>query len=182
MKHAFLAFVALAFYHIVSAQPKVPNQPATDPANAQAPFMKYPTIPPFHLLGLDSTSYVTPSDLKKNHKTIIMFFSPDCEHCKHQTEAILEDFNAFKDINIIMATYQPFEEMKEFNTHYKMSEHKNVKIGRDEKFVLPPFYKIRNLPYLALYDKKGNLITTFEGTQKPDIILNAFNGNEQASH
>jgi hypothetical protein len=47
-------------------------------------------------------------------------------------------------------------------------------IGRDEKFVLPPFYKIRSLPYLALYDKKGKLITTFEGTQKADTILNAF--------
>jgi len=47
-------------------------------------------------------------------------------------------------------------------------------LGRDEKFTLPPFYKIKNLPYLALYDKKGNLITTFEGTQKVDTILQAF--------
>jgi peroxiredoxin len=182
MKHIFLACIALVFCHILQAQPKVPNQPATDPANAQAPFMKFPTIPPFHLLGLDSTTYLTPADLKKGRRTIIMFFSPDCEHCKHQTEAFLADFNDFKDINIIMATYQPFDEMKEFNTHYKMYEHTNVKIGRDEKFVLPPFYKIRNLPYLALYDKKGNLITTFEGTQKTDVILSAFNGNAQASH
>ena len=55
-----------------------------------------------------------------------------------------------------------------------MAEHPNSKMGRDEKFFLPPFYKIRNLPYLALYDKKGNLITTFEGTQKIDTILAAF--------
>jgi hypothetical protein len=47
-------------------------------------------------------------------------------------------------------------------------------MGRDEKFALPPFYRIRNLPYLALYDKKGKLITTFEGNQKADIILDAF--------
>lgn len=182
MKHVFLAFIALAFCHILSAQPKVPNQPATDPANAQAPFMKFPTIPPFKLLGLDSATYLTPADLKKGRKTIIMFFSPDCEHCKHQTEAILADFNDFKDMNIVMATYQPFDEMKEFNVKYKMGDHSNVKIGRDEKFVLPPFYKIRNLPYLALYDKKGNLITTFEGTQKTEVILGAFDGNGQASH
>jgi thiol-disulfide isomerase/thioredoxin len=182
MKHVFLAFIAFAFCHILYAQPKVPNQPATDPANAEAPFMKFPTIPPFHLLGLDSSTYLTPADLKKGRKTIVMFFSPDCEHCKHQTEAILADFSDFKDMNIVMATYQPFSEMKEFNEHYKMTEHSNVKIGRDEKFVLPPFYKIHSLPYLALYDKKGNLITTFEGTQKTEVILNAFNGNGTASH
>ena len=173
MKTVYLAILALALGHAASAQ-KLPNQPATDSANANAPFMRFPTIPPLHLLKLDSTSYLSKDDIKKNRKTIIMFFSPDCEHCKHQTEAILADFKDFKDIEIVMATYQPFEDMKVFNTHYNIDKHSNIKIGRDEKFFLPPFYKIRNLPYLALYDKKGNLITTFEGAQKVDTLLNAF--------
>jgi thioredoxin-related protein len=69
--------------------------------------------------------------------------------------------------------------MKAFNAHYRIFEHANIKMGRDEKFFLAPFYKIRNLPYLALYDKKGNLITTFEGNQKADTILNAFNKKRQ---
>jgi thiol-disulfide isomerase/thioredoxin len=173
MKHVSLAIVALAICHFVSAQ-TLPNQPATDSANAGAPFMRYPTIPPFRLLKLDSTTYLTKDDLRKNRKTMVMYFSPDCEHCKHQTEAILADFNNFKDIEIVMATYQPFPEIRAFNEHYKIYEHPNILIGRDEQFRLPPFYKIRNLPYLALYDKKGNLITTFEGTQKADTLLKAF--------
>jgi thioredoxin-related protein len=174
MKHAFLAVAALTICQFVSAQ-KLPNQPATDSANASAPFMRYPTIPPFRLLKLDSATYLTKDDLHKNRRTMVMYFSPDCEHCKHQTEAILADFKDFKDIEIVMATYQPFSEIKEFNEHYKIYEHPNILIGRDEQFRLPPFYKIRNLPYLALYDKKGNLITTFEGTQKTDTLINAFN-------
>jgi thiol-disulfide isomerase/thioredoxin len=174
MKYAFLAVLAIACCQFLTAQPTAPNQPATDPANAQAPFQRFPTIPPFRLLKLDSSSYLTKEDVKKGRRTIIMFFSPDCEHCKHQTENILADFKDFKDIQIVMATYQPFEEMKEFNAHYRMFEHPNVMMGRDEKFFLPPFYKIRNLPYLALYDKKGNLVTTFEGTQKTETILDAF--------
>jgi len=191
MKKPFLAILALALCYTVSAQqaqqtppaqqpPAQPqstglaNQPATDPANATAPFMRYPTLPPFHLLKLDSSTYLTKDDVRKNRRTIVMFFSPDCEHCKHQTEAILADFKDFKDIEIVMATYQPFSEMKDFNEQYKIYEHPNIKIGRDEKFFLAPFYKIRNLPYLALYDKKGNLITTFEGAQKADTLLNAF--------
>jgi len=173
MKTVYLAILALALGHVASAQ-KLPNQPATDSANANAPYMRFPTIPPLHLLKLDSASYLTKDDLKKNRKTIIMFFSPDCEHCKHQTENILADFKDFKDIEIVMATYQPFSEMKDFNTHYRIFDHANILMGRDEKFALPPFYRIRNLPYLALYDKKGNLITTFEGAQKADTILDAF--------
>lgn len=173
MRQIFLLITALACSQILSAQ-KLPNQPATDTANAGAPFMRYPTIPPFRLLKLDSATYLTKDDLHKNRKTIVMYFSPDCEHCKHQTEAILADFKDFRDIEIVMATYQPFSEMKQFNEHYKIYEHPNILIGRDEHFILPPFYKIRNLPYLALYDKKGNLITTFEGTQKTDDLIRAF--------
>ena len=37
-----------------------------------------------------------------------------------------------------------------------------------------PSYRIRNLPYLALYDKDGTLITTFEGTHPADTVYNAF--------
>ncbi len=174
MKHPSLAVVALALCHFVSAQ-QLPNQPATDTANASAPYMRYPTIPPFRLLKLDSATYLTKDDLHKNRKTIVMYFSPDCEHCKHQIEAILADFKDFRDIQIVMATYQPFSELKEFNERYKIYEHPNILMGRDEQFRLPPFYKIRNLPYLALYDRKGNLVTTFEGTQKADTLISAFN-------
>jgi thiol-disulfide isomerase/thioredoxin len=173
MRQTFLLITALALNHFVSAQ-KLPNQPATDTANASAPYMRYPTVPPFRLLKLDSATYLTKDDLRKNRQTMVMYFSPDCEHCKHQTEAILADFKKFRDIEIVMATYQPFSEMKEFNEHYRIYEHPNILIGRDEQFRLPPFYKIKNLPYLALYDRKGNLITTFEGTQKTEDLIRAF--------
>ena len=174
MKKAFLVLIAIVCSRILFAQPTKPNQPATDSANAQAPFMRFPTIPPFHLLKLDSASYLTKDDVRKNRKTIVMYFSPDCEHCKHEIESFLASWNKFRDIEIVMATYQPFSELKDFNEHYKIYQHPNIHIGRDEKFFLPPFYKIHNLPYLALYDKKGNLITTFEGTQKVETVIGAF--------
>ena len=174
MKKAFLVVLTVVCCRILYAQPTQPNQPATDPANAQAPFLRFPTLPPFHLLKLDSSTYLTKEDVKKNRKTIVMYFSPDCEHCKHEIENFLSEWDKFKDMEIVMATYQPFSEMKEFNEHYKIYQHPNILIGRDEKYFLPPFYKIHNLPYLALYDKKGNLVTTFEGTQKVETIMNAF--------
>ena len=182
MKRTILALLSLACCQFVSAQQQEPAKTASPSQSsaaqtaepALAPFQKNPIIPPFRLLKLDSTSYLTKEDLKKHRLTMIMFFSPDCDHCKHQTEAILAEENKFKDIEIVMATFQPFEDMKNFNTHYRIFEHPNFKIGRDEKFFLVPFYRIRNLPYLALYDKNGNLITTFEGTQKAETILKAF--------
>ena len=178
MKTAFLIVLALATGLFLSAQQPPAPQPQ-DPSKAQAPYLTNPTIPPFHLLGIDSATYLTKDDLKKNRRTMIMFFSPDCEHCKHQTEAILDSLDQLGNIQIVMATYQPFGEMKDFNTHYRLFEHPNFKIGRDEKFFLVPFYRIHNLPYMALYDKKGNLITTFEGTHSIATLKNAF---QQGGH
>ena len=173
MKKAFLIVLVLASSHFLFAQ-QTPAATTTPAPQDEAPYLKFPTIPPFHLLKLDSATYLTKDDIKKHRLTMVMFFSPDCDHCKHQTESILANTKKFKDVEIVMATYQPFSEMKEFYAHYHLNKHPNIKIGRDEKFFLAPFYKIRNLPYLALYDKKGHLITTFEGTQKAETILDAF--------
>jgi thioredoxin-related protein len=146
--------------------------------DSQPDYLKNPTIPAFNLLKLDSSTYLTREDIKKHHLTMIMFFSPTCDHCKHQTRDILESMDRFKDIEIVMATYQPFGEMRDFYKSFKIGDHPNIKMGRDEKFALPVYYKIKNLPFLALYDKKGNLITTFEGNQKVDTLLNAFSNKE----
>jgi thiol-disulfide isomerase/thioredoxin len=168
LKKATLIILALCCSSILWAQQTVEN-----PVD-QAPYLRFPTIPPFSLLKVDSTTYLTKNDLKKHHLTLIMFFSPDCDHCKHQTEDLLAAMDKFKNVEIVMTTFQPFSEMKAFYNYYRIGDHPNIKMGRDEKYVLPPFYKIKNLPYLALYDTKGNLITTFEGNQKTDKIWNAF--------
>jgi len=137
------------------------------------PYKRFPTIPPFDLIQTDST-HITRDNILKKHNTLIMFFSPECPHCQHQTEDILAFIEKLKDVQIVMATYQSFEEMVGFYQKYQMGKYANIKIGRDSKFFLPPFFKMKNLPYLALYDKKGNLLTTFEGNQPMDKILEAF--------
>ena len=57
----------------------------------------------------------------------------------------------------------------------------NIKMGRDTQFFFPPFYKIKNLPFMALYNSTGKLITTFEGTTPMKKLLDSFKGNGQVS-
>ena len=87
---------------------------------------------------------------------LLMFFSPECEHCKHQMRDILANFNKFKDIEIVMATFQPFDEMKAFYTYFRIGDHANILMGRDEKYMLPPFYRMQSLPFLASTIKKAS--------------------------
>ena len=144
-------------------------------ADTTVPYKRFPTLPPFQLLALDSSSTITKENLQKDKPVLIMFFSPDCDHCKHQVEDMLKDMSIFNDIQLVMASFQPFEQIKAFNEKYQLAKYKNLYIGRDTKYFLPPFYRMYNLPYLALYNSKGDLITTFEGNVKPDKLKNAFN-------
>jgi len=143
-------------------------------ADSTAPYKRFPTVPPFQLLKVDSSSYFTKSDLKKNKPVLLILFNPDCEHCKHETEEIIKNIDQFKDIQIVMATMMPFDEMKSFYEKYDLKRFDNITVGQDIKYTLPVFYNIRFMPYLAMYNKKGNLLTTFEGSMKIEDLENVF--------
>ncbi|HJU45639.1 MAG TPA: hypothetical protein VJ647_02595, partial [Chitinophagaceae bacterium] len=158
-----LLAVVLVFSAITHSQAQIAQEPA---------YKRFPTLPPFTLLGVDSSAF-SRDDLPKHKKTLIMYFSPECDHCKHQTEDMLKEMNRLKGIQIVMATYQPFEEMTAFYKNYNLARYSNIKIGRDIKYFFAPYYQLMNLPYLGLYDAKWNLITTFEGNVSVDKLVKA---------
>ena len=100
-----------------------------------------------------------------------MLFSPDCDHCKHETEELIKRMPDFKDVQIVMATPLPFDKMKEYYEHYGLGRFANIKMGQDEKFMLPVFFNMRSFPFLAFYNKKQELISVFEGSMPMDEVL-----------
>lgn len=141
-------------------------------SDTSLPYKKFPTVPPFTLLQADSTKF-TKDQLKKG-PVLLMFFSPGCDHCQHQMEDMMKKIDEFKHTQIVLATYEKMEDMVEFISFFELAKHPNVRIGRDEKFFLPPFFKIQSLPYLAAYDKKGDLVNTWQGNVPVDTLLKAL--------
>lgn len=138
-----------------------------------APYQQTKALPPFELQQADNSIF-TKAKLQKDRPVIIMFFSPGCDHCLHQTEAMLKRIKDLAKYQIVMATYQPIEELQEFNKKYQLSKYPNIVTGRDVKYILPPFYHIQNFPYLAFYDKTGKLLSSFEGNLSVDEMLKRF--------
>jgi thioredoxin-related protein len=130
------------------------------------------SLPNIELLRPDST-LLTKANLKKQ-ATLIMYFSPDCDHCIQQMDEMSKRLNDLKQYQIILATYQPMDMLVAFIGKYKLADYANIRAGRDTKFTLPGFYAMKTLPYFALYDKQGDLITTFEGNVKVDKLIKAF--------
>lgn len=130
------------------------------------------TLPPLQLTLLNE-QVLTNAELKKQ-PTLIMYFSPTCDHCIHQMKDMQKQLHEFRHIQVVMATYQPLAELQAFVKEYALDRQPNFITGRDSKFLLPPFYKIQTLPYFALYNKKGQLITTFQSNVAVDKLLSAF--------
>lgn len=103
-----------------------------------------------------------------------MLFSPECSHCQHTAEEMLKYKEELKDIHIIMATFLPLKQMNDFVETYRLKEMENVVVGKDIFFIIPPFYGVKSLPFLAFYDKKGDLIHGFEGSMPVGKIIDVF--------
>jgi thioredoxin-related protein len=140
-------------------------------AKPEPPYKRFPSVPPFKLLLTDSSTIFTKEDLSKKKATMIMLFSPDCDHCQHETEQIILHKEAFEKVQIVMATIAPFDKMLSFHNKYDLKRFDNIVMGKEINYVLPTFYNIRNFPFLAFYNKKKELISVFEGSMPIQKIV-----------
>ena len=123
---------------------------------------------------IDSSTFFTKADLKKKTPLLIMVFSPDCDHCKHETEELIKNIDRFKKVQILLTTWLPFDQMKKFYEEFQLSRFENITVVWDKSFFIAPFYGITNLPFLAFYDKNGKLISVFEGNLPMDKVVERF--------
>ena len=128
-------------------------------------------IPDFKLLLVDSVTNFYTENLDPEKNTLIMMFSPDCDHCQHQTEDIIKNMEAFKNTQIVMNTVLPFNQMKVFYETYQLNRFRNIIMGRDVLFFFSPYYRAQFTPYLALYNKKGELLYTNDGQVKIETLI-----------
>jgi peroxiredoxin len=140
----------------------------------QPPFKRFPSFPPVKLLRTDSTTYFTKEDLPKKSAVLLMLFNPQCDHCQHETEDIVANIDKFKGIQIVMTTTMHFDSLTAFVKRYGLEKYDNIISGQDKNFMLPVFYEIHNLPFLAFYNRKKKLIRVFEGSMPIPQILSVF--------
>lgn len=142
--------------------------------NTIAPYRRFPTLPPIQLLLGDSTTKYTKEHIPKKKPVLLMLFSPDCSHCQHTAEEMVQKKEEIKNIHIIMATLHSITEMNAFAEKYGLKQMDNVVFGRDIYYFIPSFYSVKNLPYMAFYNQKGKLIQGFEGSMSVQKIIDTF--------
>ena len=134
---------------------------------------RFITIPAISLNRVPDSSLYTNENIKKNAPFVIMFFSPDCDHCQTETKELLAYKQELKSIQILMVSVAPYSEIKAFYETFQLSSMRNVTLGQDVNFRLGSIYKIRTYPSIFVYDKNGTLAKAFVGNIGVPSILDA---------
>ncbi len=137
-------------------------------------YLRFPNVPEFTIFQAPDSTAFTRDNLAKKKNTMFFIFSPECSHCQHETEVMLEKIKEFKNTQIVMVTYLPFNEMMAFYHKYHINAYPQIVMGRDTKFFFPVFFKVQNFPSMYIYDKKGKFKQAFDGAVKIEDIIAAL--------
>lgn len=165
MKQLILFTLAIFFVAKSMAQSTSEEQPV---------YLRFPTVPQFTVFKAPDSTAFTREDLKKNKPVIFFIFSPECGHCQHETEMMIRHMDKLKDVQILMVTYLPYNEMMDFYNNYKLNRFPNITVARDAAFFFPVYFKVKNFPSFYIYDKKRNFKEFLEGDVAIDKILKAL--------
>ncbi|UAY50895.1 TlpA family protein disulfide reductase [Ferruginibacter albus] len=137
-------------------------------------YKRFPEIPVFKLTKVPDSTEFSKADIKKNKDVIMIMFSPDCEHCQRETDSILAHFDAFKNVQIVMASPLDYVHIKNFYQKFHLADYPNITIGKDNVWALGTFYNVRNFPTIAVYDKHGQFVQIFEGSIPVQKVIAAL--------
>lgn len=114
-------------------------------------------------------------EIPKGKPVVIIYFSPECEHCIKLMDQLFPRINELKKAEIVLMSFKPVSELPDFEKRYQTSKYKNIVVGTEgTSYYLRYYYKIQRTPFVAIYDKKYNLVATFEKEPTADEILNKY--------
>lgn len=102
---------------------------------------------------------------------ILIFYSPDCDHCQREAEDIKEHINAFRNYSVYFISASLPEDAKRFADTYGFSSQTNM------QFAIATYDDVIKImgpmptPTMYIYSKDKKLVKRFEGeTDVEDII------------
>lgn len=169
MKHVILAlFAALTLHTGFAQQKKMPPAP-----DSTLPYLKNPTLPAFNILLQDSSSFYNTYNIPDGKPTVMVLFSPDCEHCQKFTAELLNKMDSLKGVNFVFFTPMPLTELRKFAGKLELAKYKNIlAVGKDYLYFSLPFYDVKYVPVISVYNRKKRFVKRYEGSVKVhDLIV-----------
>ena len=117
---------------------------------------------PFQIMRPNGKIF-TAQNLPYEKPIVIIYFSPDCEDCLSFMDKFFTRIKDFDKASVVMISYFPIKDLAKFSVKYKTANYKNIIVGTEgSSFFVKDYYKIMDLPFAALYDKDGNIQSSYQ--------------------
>ena len=157
MKNTFILLAAF----LISAC----SQPKQEESNNDAGATE---LPPLMLTMLTGEKVMT-SSLPGN--TILVFFSPDCDHCQREAQDIQSKIAAFKKYNLYFIAPGLPADIQLFAETYHLTGYENVIFTQADVQDVMRIFGPMSTPSFFIYSNEKRLVKKFDGETKVEEIL-----------
>lgn len=119
-------------------------------------------LPPFKMMQANGKVF-TAHDLPMGKPILIVYFSPDCDHCEQMLKEFFKQSAGFQKASIAFITFLTVDKVSKFEKDYNLKKFSNMYAGTEgATFFVRNYYKIVDMPFAALYTKDGDFVTSYE--------------------
>ncbi len=128
-----------------------------------SPCQTYAQALPSFTMQLTNGKTVAAKDMLTGKPLLLIYFSPDCEHCQKLITQILSKKNQFKKVNILLITFFPLKDAITFENNYRIKTYPNITVATEtQPLYLRKYYSLQHTPFTALFNDKGKLIIFYK--------------------
>ena len=165
--HRFCLVAILGFFFATSSYGQEKNEVKSKQSVAMdtLPYQKYPVLPAFNIMLTDSSTIFNTYNIPDGKPIVILFFDPDCRHCKAEIRLLLAGMDSLADVRFYFITsVHDFNKIRAFYEEYELKGYKNIEVfGRDYEYFFITYYGVKFVPDLVIYDEHKNLVKFFDG-------------------
>jgi len=132
-------------------------------------------MPPFKMVLPNGVMY-SANNIKKNKPVILIYFAPDCDHCKILMKEFFERVTEFVKAEVVMITYKPLKEVVAFINEYSINQYTSITVGTESPaYFIRHYYNLSNTPFIALFNKKEELLYSYQKETPLADLINRLN-------
>jgi thioredoxin-related protein len=133
-------------------------------------------LPPFKMMQTSGKIFKA-QDLPIGKPILIVYFSPECDHCQKLLKEFFKQVANFQKASVAFITYLPVDKVLKFEKDYNLAKYSNMYPGTEgSTFFVRNYYKINEMPFVALYTKNGDFITSYEKEVDLKVLAKKLKG------
>lgn len=136
---------------------------------------KLEKLPKFSFPQIGAKGDISRSDLRGG-KTVVLYFSPDCEHCRALGKDIGRQLGRLRDIDFVFITRFDEADAVTYARELKLWEQPNIYFGLDMKAAFYGYFGEMFIPSAYVFDTEGRLLQTLHQNAEVQDILDVYAG------